>query len=46
MDKNKAIGINLKQEVDKVENMKNKIVEVKNRINQAIIRGGVYNLQV
>ena len=43
MDKNKAIGINLKQEVDKVENMKNKIVEVKNRINQAIIRGGVNN---
>ena len=40
MDKNKAIGINLKQEVDKVENMKNRIVEVKNRINQAIIRGG------
>lgn len=45
MDKNKAIGINLKQEVDKVENMKNRIVEVKNRINQAIIRGGVNNLK-
>lgn len=45
MDKNKAIGINLKQEVDKVENMKNKIVEVKNRINQVIIRGGVNNQQ-
>lgn len=45
MYKNKAIGINLKQEVDKVENMKNKIVEVKNRINQAIIRGGVNNLK-
>lgn len=43
MDKSKAIGINLKQEVDKVENMKNRIVEVKNRINQAIIRGGVNN---
>ena len=43
MDKNKVIGINLKQEVDKVENMKNRIVEVKNRINQAIIRGGVNN---
>lgn len=45
MYKNKAIGINLKQEVDKVENMKNRIVEVKNRINQAIIRGGVNNLK-
>lgn len=45
MDKNKATGINLKQEVDKVENMKNRIVEVKNRINQAIIRGGVNNLK-
>lgn len=45
MNKNKAIGINLKQEVDKVENMKNRIVEVKNRINQAIIRGGVNNLK-
>ena len=43
MDKNKATGINLKQEVDKVENMKNRIVEVKNRINQAIIRGGANN---
>lgn len=45
MNKNKATGINLKQEVDKVENMKNRIVEVKNRINQAIIRGGVNNLK-
>lgn len=45
MDKSKAIGINLKQEVDKVESLKNKIVEVKNRINQAIIRGGVNNLK-
>lgn len=45
MDKNKATGINLKQEVDKVEDMKNNIVEVKNRINQAIIRGGVNNLR-
>lgn len=45
MDKNKAIGINLKQEVDKVENIKNRIVEVKNRINQVIIRGGVNNLK-
>lgn len=44
MAKNKATGINLKQEVDKVENMKNRIVEVKNRINQAIVRGGV-NIQ-
>lgn len=43
MAKNKAIGINLKQEVDKVEEMKNRIVEVKDRINQAIIRGGVNN---
>ncbi len=45
MNKNKATGINLKQEVDKVENMKKRIVEVKNRINQAIIRGGVNNLK-
>lgn len=45
MKQNKATGINLKQEVDKVENMKNRIVEVKNRINQAIIRGGVNNLK-
>ena len=45
MYKNKAIGINLKQEIDKVENMKNKIVEVKNRINQAIVRGGGVNIQ-
>lgn len=45
MIKNRAIGINLKQEVDKVEEMKNRIVEVKNRINQAIIRGGVNNLK-
>ena len=43
MAKNKAIGINLKQEVDKVEEMKNRIVSVKNRINQAIVRGGVNN---
>ncbi len=45
MDKNKATGINLKQEVDKVENMKNKLVAAKDRINQAIIRGGVNNQQ-
>lgn len=45
MNKNKATGINLKQEVDKAENMKKRIVEVKNRINQAIIRGGVNNLK-
>lgn len=45
MDKNKAIGINLKQEVDKVEDIKNKLVVAKDRINQAIIRGGVNNLK-
>jgi len=43
MIKNRAIGINLKQEVDKVENMKNKLVAAKERINQVIIRGGVNN---
>ena len=41
MIKNRAIGINLKQEVDKVEEMKNRIVADKERINQIIIRGGV-----
>ncbi len=45
MDKNKAIGINLKQEVDKVEDIKNKLVVAKDRINQAIIRGRVNNLK-
>ena len=45
MDKKKVIGINLKQEVDKVEDMKNKLVAAKKRINQAIIRGGVNNLK-
>ncbi len=40
MDKKKAIGINLKQEIDKVEEMKNKLVAAKEKINQAIIRGG------
>lgn len=40
MIKNRAIGINLKQEVDKVEEMKNRIVAAKERINQIIIRGG------
>lgn len=43
MIENRAIGINIKQEVDKVENMKNKLVAAKNRINQAIIRGGANN---
>lgn len=43
MDKSKAIGINLKQEIDKVEDMKNKLVAAKERINQVIIRGGVNN---
>lgn len=45
MDKSKTIGINLKQEVDKVEEMKNKLVAAKERINQVIIRGGVNNLK-
>lgn len=40
MVKDKAIGINLKQEIDKVEDMKNRIVSVKNRINEVIVRGG------
>lgn len=43
MIKNRAIGINIKQEVDKVEEMKNRIVVAKERINQIIIRGGVNN---
>ena len=43
MVKDKAIGINLKQEIDKVEDMKNRIVSVKNRINKVIVRGGVNN---
>ena len=43
MDKSKAIGINLKQEVDKVEYMKTKVKLAKERINQAIIREGVNN---
>lgn len=42
MDKSKDVGINLKQEIDKVEDMKNKLVAAKDRINQVIIRGG-YN---
>lgn len=45
MIKNRAIGINIKQEVDKVENMKNKLVAAKGRINQVIIRGGANNLR-
>ena len=40
MDKSKDVGINLKQEIDKVEDMKNKLVAAKEKINQAIIRGG------
>lgn len=40
MIENRAIGINIKQEVDKVEEMKNRIVVAKERINQIIIRGG------
>ena len=43
MANNKTIGINLKQEVDKVEEMKNRIVSVKNKINEVIVRGGVNN---
>lgn len=45
MDKSKDVGINLKQEIDKVEDMKNKLVAAKGRINQVIIRGGANNLR-
>ena len=45
MDKSKDVGINLKQEIDKVEDMKNKLVAAKGRINQVIIRGGENNLR-
>ena len=40
------MAINLKQEIDRTIELKNKLTVAKNNINKVIVRGGVYNLQV
>lgn len=39
------MAINLKQEIDRTIELKNKVVTAKNNINKVIVRGGANNLK-
>ena len=42
----KEIEMNLKQEITRTENLETKLAKGITNINNVIVRGGVYNLQV